>query len=300
MSLAVGCKAQPTPQETPEHALSHNLEVMIRAQFNVPLDYTISFGAHKPSQLSGYDTLPVTLARGGKQTVIDFLISTDNKTLAHLDTFSVVDYPLFNVANRPVRGNPAAAVTVINFDDLECPYCSQMHQTFFPATLDRYKDKVRFIYKDNPLAEIHPWAMHAAVNANCLAAQSGNAYWNYVDYLHAHGQEVNGEDRSLAKSLDALNRIARQVAAQNKLDGGQLDACLARQDESQVRTSMKEAESLGIEGAPAIFVNGARVGGAISEAQLWLMIDSALRASGVTPSAASTPQAPPQPAGTGK
>ena len=107
-----------------------------------------------------------------------------------------------------------------------------MHQALFPATLEHYKDKVRFIYKDNPLTEIHPWAMHAAVDANCLAAQSGDVYWTYVDYLHSHGQEVSGEDRNLAKSFDALDRIARQEATLGKLDSAKLDACLAKQDES--------------------------------------------------------------------
>ena len=91
---------------------------------------------------------------------------------------------------------------------------------------------------------MHPWAMHAAVDANCLAAQSGDVYWTYVDYLHAHGQEINGEDRDHAKSFAALDRIARQEATLGKLDAAKLDACLAKQDETQVRASMKEAESL--------------------------------------------------------
>ena len=60
----------------------------------------------------------------------------------------------------------------MNFDDLECPYCAKIHSALFPATLDRYKDLVRVVYKDYPLVEIHPWAMHAAVNSNCLAEQS--------------------------------------------------------------------------------------------------------------------------------
>ena len=129
--------------------------------------------------------------------------------------------PVFSidVAGRPIRGNPAAKVTVINFDDLECPYCARMHQSLFPPLFERYKDKVRFIYKDDPLTELHPWAMHASVDANCLAAQSGDVYWTYVDYLHAHGQEVNGEDRNtVQKSFAALDRIARQEATLAKLD----------------------------------------------------------------------------------
>ncbi len=298
LGMAVGCKAQPSTQGTPDMAQSRRIEVMVRSQFNVPPDIAVTLGARKPSQISGYDALPVTLTHGAKSQVIEFLISTDGKTLARLEKFDLANDPLFNidVAGRPIRGNPAAKVTVISFDDLECGYCAQMHHALFPATLERYKDKVRFIYKDYPLPpEMHPWAMHAAVNANCLAAQSGEVYWNYVDYLHSHGQEVNGDNQDLAKSFDALNRIARQEAALGKLDSIKLDTCLAAQDETKIRASIKEGEALGVEGTPALFVEGERIGGALPQEQVWTVIDRALRAAGEQP-----PAAPAQTAGTDK
>ncbi len=246
--------------------------------------------------------LPVTLMRGSKTQVIDFLISADGKTLARLETFDLFNDPIFsiNVAGRPIRGNPAAKVTVISFDDLECPYCSRMHQTLFPATMEHYKGTVRFIYMDNPLTEIHPWAMHAAVDANCLGAQNSQEYWTYVDYIHAHGQEINGDDRSMAKSFDALNRIARQMATLDRLDSSALDACLARQDETQIRNSMSLADSLKIEGAPALFVEGERINGALPQMQVWMVIDRALRAAGVEPPPLPVQPAPSESAGTGK
>jgi predicted DsbA family dithiol-disulfide isomerase len=116
-----------------------------------------------------------------------------------------------------------------------------------------------------------------------------------VDYLHFHGQEVNGENRDLAKSFDALNRIARQEAALGKLDSVKLDACLAAQDETRVRASLKEGEALGVEGTPAVFVEGERIGGALPQEQVWMVIDRALRAAGGQP-----PVAAAQPAGTAK
>src|ERR1017187_6296917 len=257
--MTAGCKAQPAPpqpasQGSPASALNRRIEIMVRSQYNLPPEIAVTLGARKPGQIPGYDELPVTLAHGGKSQVLDFLISADGKTLAHLEKFDLLNDPIFsiNVAGRPIRGNPAAKVTVISFDDLECPYCTRMHQALFPATMEHYKGMVRFIYMDNPLVEIHPWAMHAAVNANCLAAQNSQEYWNYVDYIHSHGQEVTGEDRTAAKSFDALNRIARQQATLDKLDSSALDACLTRQDETPVRNSMKIAESLRIEGAPAL------------------------------------------------
>ena len=311
--LTAGCKAQTNSTSAsalpglPDAAqLNRRIEVMVRTQFNVPPDYSVTLGARGPSQISGYETLPVTLSRGAKGQKVDFLISTDSKTLARLEKFDLATDPVFSIdiAGRPIRGNPEAKVTVINFDDLECPFCARLHQSLFPNTLARYKDQVRFVYKDNPLpAEMHPWAMHAAVDANCIAAQNGTVYWQYVDYLHNHGDEVAGPDRNLPRSFAALDRIARQEATLGKLDSSQLDACLAKQDESEVRASLREAESLKVESAPAVFVDGERFDGAIPEEQLWLVIDRALRAAGQEPPAAPPapqPAAPPQPAPTGK
>lgn len=300
LSLAVGCKAQTSASAAQDAALNRRVEVMVRSQFAVPAEVSVTLGQRTSSQITGYDTLPITLSHGSTRKVIDFLISTDNKKLARMETFDLEKDPVFNidVAGRPIRGNPSAKVTVINFDDLECPYCARMHASLFPDTMERYKDTVRFIYKDDPLTDLHPWAMHAAVDANCLASQNGETYWKFVDYVHAHGQEVNGQDRNLTKSFAALDRIARDEGTLAKLDSAKLDACLAKQDEAQVRASGKEAEALGIDGTPALFVDGEKINGAIPEEQVWLVIDRALRAAGVEPP--PTPSAPAASAGKGK
>jgi len=283
--LTVGCKAQNPSTSAPDPVLDRRIEVLVRSQYELPPDYSLTIGARKPSEFAGYETLPVTIGKGSKSQVINFLISPDNTKLIHLDTFDLTKDPAdaIPVDGRPIRGNPGAKVTVINFDDLECPFCARMHEELFPGTLAHYKDLVRFVYKDDPLTDLHPWAMHAAVDANCLAAQSGDVYWTYVDYLHGHGQEISGEDRDPSKSFAALDRIARQEGTLGKLDETRLNACLAKQDETQIRASAKEAESLGIEGTPALFVNGERINGALPQDQVWLAIDRALRAAGEQP-----------------
>lgn len=291
LSLVVGCRAQSPGSRPQDAALNRRIEVMVRSQFSIPPDVSVSIGQRKPSQIAGYETLPITLAHGPSTKVIDFLISSDNSKLARLETFDLAKDPVFNIdtAGRPVRGNPNAKVTVINFDDLQCPFCARMHSSLFPDTMDRYKDNVRFIYKDDPLTELHPWAMHAAVNANCIAAQSPDTYWKFVDYVHSHGQEVSGEDRNAQKSYATLDRIAREEATLAKLDIPKLDACLAKQDETQVRASAKEAESLGVEGTPALFIDGERINGAMPPEQIWIVIDRALRAAGIQPPAQPVP-----------
>ena len=285
--FASGCKAQTSTADLSSPQSQRSVELMVRSQYNVPLDYTVTVGQTSPSTIAGYDKLPVTVSRGTHSSVVNFLISKDGKTLARLETFDLDNNPALHIdiTGRPIRGNPDAKVTIINFDDLECPYCARMHQTLFPSTLDHYKGLIRIIYKDFPLTSIHPWAMHAAVDANCLSAQSGTAYWNYVDYLHTHGDDITGSDRNLSRSFAALDSKARQEAASSKLDSAKLDTCLAKQDETSIKAETRQGDALGVDGTPALFINGERVSGAVPEQQLWMVIDRALRAAGEEPPA---------------
>jgi protein-disulfide isomerase len=299
LGLTIGCKAQTTPSSGIDPTLSRRIELQVRSEFDLPGDVNVSVGARKPSQFTGYDTLPVVLSHGAKTQEINYLISTDSTKLIHQDTMDLTKNPAdaIDIAGRPIRGNPSAKVTIINFDDLECPYCARMHQELFPRTMAHYGDKVRFIYKDDPIPELHPWAMRASVDANCLAAQNGSVYWTYVDYVHGHGDEITGSDRNLDKSFATLDRLARQEATMGKLDEDKLNACIAKQDETQVRASAKQAEALGLEGTPELYVNGERINGAVPENELWAAIDRALVAAGEQPppppQQSSAPPAPP-------
>jgi protein-disulfide isomerase len=302
LALAVGCKAQPAPTPPIDAALQRQIELKVRSQFDLEPNIAISLGARTSSQVPGYDTIPVTLSRDAKTQVLDLLISKDNKTLARMTTWDLTKDPAasIDVTGRAVRGNPEAKVTIINFDDLECPYCARMHTELFPATLNHYQGLIRLIYKDSPLTDIHPWAMHASVDANCLAAQSGTVYWSFVDYVHGHSQEVSGDNHDTATSFAALDRIARQEATLGKLDEAALNVCLSKQDQTQIQASRKEADALGLEGTPMLFINGEKVSGAVPQDELWAAIDRALRAAGEQPPPMPQPLPPPPVPGSAK
>jgi protein-disulfide isomerase len=134
------------------------------------------------------------------------------------------------VKGRPVRGNPNAKVVIVSYDDFQCPYCARVHQTLFPELLKEYGDRVAFIYKDFPLSEIHPWATHAAVNANCLAAQRNDAYWDFADYIHANRESVNAE-KDVDNQIAALDRVAMTEVGKFGLDSAKLQACVKAQND---------------------------------------------------------------------
>jgi len=283
--LVAGCKAQDSPLNP---KVDRRIEILVRSQLNVPQDWRVDVGPRSKSDIAGYDAVPITFTSStdaNKKQTLNFLISRDGNTLARLSKWDISKDPseMISTDSRPVRGNPQAKVTIINFDDLECPYCARMHAQLFPDTINRYKDQIKVVYKDYPLIEIHPWALRAAIDANCIAIQNPTAYWNYVDYLHTHGDDITGPDRDPVKSAAALDKIARDEGQRSKLDTEKLNACLTKQDDSVVRASLKEGDALGVDGTPTLFINGERLSGALPESQVWLSIDRALKAEGVTP-----------------
>ena len=157
---------------------------------------TIDVGPRRPSDFPTYDTVTVTLSAHGKDQKLDFLLSQDGKTLARVTKIDLTKdiyaerMNKIDVKGRPVRGNPNAKVTIVNYDDLQCPFCSRMHATLMQEILPQYGDRVKIVYKDFPLS-MHPWAQHSANDANCLAAENGTAFWEYADYVHANQRAIS-------------------------------------------------------------------------------------------------------------
>lgn len=284
---ALGCHAQ-APVEggklSPE--LTRRVEVLIRSKSSVPPNYRIEIGPRTKSDVAGFDAIGVTFTSDENTSrPMTFLLSNDGKTLAQFTKFDISQDPKLLVSGegRPARGGPAdAPVLIVGFDDLECPYCARMHEQLFPALTERYKNQVRIVYKDFPLGQ-HPWAMRAAINVDCLATQSGTGYWNLVDYIHAHAAEMGGAERSVAKANETLDSLTKAEGKRQKVDESALAACIAKQDDTAVRASMKLGEELGVDSTPALFINGERVVGAVPMQYVYRAIDNALIASGQTP-----------------
>ncbi len=91
-----------------------------------------------------------------------------------------------------------------------------------------------------------PGRIHAAVDANCLAAQNGDAYWDFADYIHANKREVDDEKTPAAR-FDAIDKMTLLQGQKHNLDAAKLQSCVKAQNEDAVRASMKEADGLGRE-----------------------------------------------------
>ncbi len=279
--ICLGCSAQSAPTD-----VAQRIERQVRTYYSVPAHVKIILSPLKPSEFPNYDALTITMDSGDKKQNYDFLLSKDGKTLIRMTKLDLSKDPYaevmkkIDVKGRPTRGNKDAKVVAVNYDDFQCPFCSRMHQTLFPQLLKEYGDRVVFIYKDFPLSEIHPWAAHAAVDANCLASQSNDGYWDFADYIHSNQGEVNSE-KSRDGQFGALDRLTLLQGQKHNLDVAKLQSCIKSQSEDAVKASIKEAETLGVNATPTLFVNGQEVDGALPIGELRAVFDRALEQAGV-------------------
>ena len=278
LMVCLGCVAQSASPD-----LNKKIERQVRSYYKVPAEVHVIVGVPTPStDFPNYDSLIVTVDGGERKQDITFLVSKDRSSLIRMTKFDLSKDPFaetmskIDVSGRPTRGIKASKVVVVNFDDFECPFCSRMHQTLFPEILKEYGDRVTFVYKDYPLVEIHPWATHAAVDANCLASQNSDAYWDFADYIHANQHEVSNEKTPGAR-LEALDKLTMLQGQKHNLDVVKLQSCIKAQDESAVKASMKEAERVGVEATPTLFINGEKIDGAVPVSELRASLDRALK-----------------------
>ncbi len=158
-----------------------------------------------------------------------------------------------DVAGGPVLGRADAPVTLVEFTDLECPYCRAFHVGTFERLKREYIDtgKVRFITRDFPL-DFHPNARPAALAVRCAGEQG--QFW---EMRHAVTLNANALNREL------YDRLARELT----LDGGRFSACIgADRYRTDIEHDMDEAAKAGVSGTPT-FVIGATTPGSAVEGQ---------------------------------
>lgn len=140
-----------------------------------------------------------------------------------------------------VLGNRNAPVKVIEFSDLECPFCKRFHPTMKRA-LEYYGDKVAWVYRHFPLDELHSKARKEAEASECAAELGGNvAFWNYIDRIF-----------ELTPSNDGLDpALLPQIASDIGLDRTSFESCLASgRHVERVEADVSDAINSGARGTP--------------------------------------------------
>ena len=164
-----------------------------------------------------------------------------------------------------IRGNTDAEVTIIEYSDFECPYCSNFHPTL-EQVMDNYGDKVRWVFRHFPLS-FHPQALPAA-NASECAAEQGK-FWEFADAMFANQDKLSDD-------------FYKQLATQNGLNLSKWQDCYtSKKYDSKIQTQTQTGASAGVNGTPGSFIvdkdgNAIPIKGALPYSSVSAAIDQIL------------------------
>ncbi len=165
------------------------------------------------------------------------------------DPFAPAREELARRATGPARGPEDAALTIVEFADLQCPSCKQAHPTI--QRLLTEEPKVRFVYQQFPLTKIHNWAFKASSWAECVYQQNNSAFWKFTDAVYDTQEQITAENAD--QKLGA-------AAAQAGADATAAAACAAKPETAaKVNQSMELGKSLEVTGTPTVFVGGRKI-----------------------------------------
>jgi len=168
-------------------------------------------------------------------------------------------------ATGPAKGPATAPVTIVEFSDFQCPFCGRLTPTLKQIE-QKYGDKVRLVFRQYPLP-FHQYAQKAAEASLCAADQG--KFWEMHDALFANQQ---------ALAVEQLKAKAAELG----LNAETFNSCLdSGKTAATIQADMKEGSSAGVNGTPAMFINGRFINGAVPLEQITSVIDDELRRKGV-------------------
>jgi protein-disulfide isomerase len=155
--------------------------------------------------------------------------------------------------DAPSLGDSRAPVTLVEYSDFECPVCRSLHDVL-RGILPNYVGKLRVVFKDFPLDQLHPWARTAAIAGRCAYQQKPEAFWKMYDFIY--------DNQELISAANAWTKMT-DYAESSGLDSGTFKSCMASAEAvAAVNASRANGELLEVSSTPTVFVNGRRLVGA--------------------------------------
>jgi len=213
------------------------------------------------SEVPGWNKGTLEVAAGGNNTqTMSFLVSPDGKYFISGEVTDLTLDPLkavmekIDLDDRPARGPDDAKVTIVEYSDFQCPFCSRGYQILEEQVMPEYEGKVRLYFKHLPLKSIHPWAESAALATECAEQQSSDGFWKMYHAIFKGQRDLN---------QDNLKEKVTQFAKEAGLDETEFGKCFeSKAALAQVEKDLEEAAAVGANSTPTFFINGRRLEGA--------------------------------------
>jgi protein-disulfide isomerase len=236
-----------------------DIEAYLRNLYAFGPDVTLVVGPLKESPVQGMLETNIDVTVGENKQTAKFYVSKDGRFLFRGELSDMTKDPLAeNVAqiamkDAPSLGDPKAPVTIVEYSDFECPVCRSLHDVL-RGMLPNYPGKVRVVFKDFPIEQLHPWARTAALAGRCAYQQKPDAFWKVYDLVYDN-QELISAGNAWTKMTD--------YAGESALDVEAFKSCMASPEAgAAVNASRANGEKLDVNSTPTLFINGRRLVGA--------------------------------------
>jgi protein-disulfide isomerase len=250
-------------------AADEQLIKYFRKKANVPPAQEVKVSGVKDSPVKGLKE--GTLEVGGRK--VPFVMSADGRYAVFAGLEDVTSDPSkavmekISLKGEPFKGGANAKVTIVEYSDFQCPFCTRGYATIENEVLKTYGDKVKFYYKHFPLA-FHKWAEAGAIGAECAKDQKADAYWKIYSGLFDQQQQITPENVK-EKSLAMIEGTG--------IDKKKWEECFdGKKTADRVKAQMAEGQSVGVSGTPGFIINGRLVSGAQPFATFKAIIDDEL------------------------
>jgi protein-disulfide isomerase len=160
-----------------------------------------------------------------------------------------------SLSDDPVRGNPNAPITIVEFSDFQCPFCARFFAQTLPQIQQDYIDsgKVKLVFRDFPLESIHANARVASIAGEC--ADDQKMFWQYHDKL------FEGQTQWARLSASDATTTFKQYASELRLNSADFNSCLDSEKYSnEIAQDFQNGANYGVTGTPAFFIGNDKEG----------------------------------------
>ena len=275
MSASLAAQTKRAATEGSEAETRDKIFRYLHERFPVSPTAKMTVGPLRPSAFPGFYQTTVTVDDGKQTGTQDFYVSKDGHYLIQGNVYTLGADPRreaerqISTQGKPSAGPASAPVTIVEFADLQCPTCAKMHQFLESQLLPKYGEKVRVVFKEYPLVQIHDWALTAALANECVYVLKPEAFVPYRTKVFENQTNITGTSAEAQ-----LERYGEQTG----VDLAKLRACIeSKQTMGEIESDFKEAQAVGVTSTPTFFINGKMLVGGPPAEEFYKVIDEMLR-----------------------
>lgn len=286
LCVAVEAQAPAGSAELTPAQIQKKVETQVRKLYALGPSFGVKVSPPTETPLPGLLAVNVEVTSEGGSDSVQFYVSRDGKFFMRGEVFDMTKDPFadtraqITLAGAPFRGPANARVTVVEYADFQCPTCRGFY-SIIKAVQPQFP-QVKFVFKDFPLEQIHPWAMTAATAGRCAYQQKPAAFWVLHDRIY---------DNQDIMSASTVWQTMLDYAGAAGLDVDAFRACMvAPETKAAIQKSVDEGTNLRIANTPTVFVNGRRFIGADQQTlEQYIRFELAATASPPAPAPAKQP-----------